>query len=277
MRPVMRYHGGKFRLATWVMQFFPPHRIYVEPFGGAAGVLIQKPRSESEVYNDLDDDVTNLFRVLQCPESSERLTRLVVLTPYARREFELAYEPTSDPVERARRTLARASMGFGSAGATKQSTGFRIDSAREYGTAAKIWADYPPAIATFCRRLAGVLIENRPALEVIEGHDTPATLFYVDPPYMIGTRVINGGKGRYYNHEMDNADHERLLGALCRVQGMVVLAGYDTDLYNDILRGWARFQTEARISAARGTGKRVETLWINPATSEGLGQKDLFA
>src|SRR3546814_17290747 len=101
--PVIRYHGGKFRLAPWVIQHFPPHRCYVEPFGGAAGVLIQKPRAYAEVYNDMDGDIVNLFRVLRSQGASAMLTEALALTPYARDEFDAAYEPTDDPVERARR------------------------------------------------------------------------------------------------------------------------------------------------------------------------------
>ncbi|MDC8992353.1 DNA adenine methylase, partial [Pseudomonas aeruginosa] len=96
--PVIRYHGGKFRLAPWVIRHFPPHTCYVESFGGAAGVLMQKERAYAEVYNDLDGDIVNLFRVLQLEETREQLTRLLVLTPYARGEFDRAWEPTADPV-----------------------------------------------------------------------------------------------------------------------------------------------------------------------------------
>lgn len=131
--PVIRYQGSKFRLASWVTQYFPRHTCYVEPFGGAAGVLMQKPRSYAEVYNDLDGDIVNLFRVLQDPMSWAALFEAVVLTPYARQEFERAWEPAEDPVERARRTIIRAQMGFGSADATKGITGFRIETKREYG------------------------------------------------------------------------------------------------------------------------------------------------
>lgn len=77
--PALRYHGTK--LAPWVLQHFSEHRFYVEPFGGAAGVLLQKPRAYAEVYNDLDDDIANFFRVLRDPGQSERLIQLLHLTP----------------------------------------------------------------------------------------------------------------------------------------------------------------------------------------------------
>ena len=207
--PVIRYHGGKFRLAPWVLRHFPPHRIYCEPFGGAAGVLMQKPRAYSEIYNDLDGEMANMFRVMQDPALREQLVQQIVFTPYARCEFEKAWKPAKDPVEQARRLVIRAQMGFGSAGATKGTTGFRIDTKREYETAQHVWAMYPSNLAAVGLRLTGVLIENRPAVEVIAGHDTPETLIYVDPPYVHETRVRITGKGsaRGYRHEMDIGDH----------------------------------------------------------------------
>lgn len=126
-KPVLRYHGGKWRLASWIISHFPAHRVYVEPFGGAASVLMQKPRSYAEVYNDLDGEIVNVFRVLQCPEKRARLCEMLHFTPYARAEFMLAWEPTDDPVEAARRVIIRAQMGFGSAGATRGTTGFRAN------------------------------------------------------------------------------------------------------------------------------------------------------
>lgn len=174
--PAIRYHGGKFRIAPWVIEHFPPHKCYVEPFGGAAGVLIQKPRCYAEVYNDLDGDIVNLFRVLQGSETSQRLLELLTLTPYAREEFEIAWQPTDDPVDRARRTIIRAQMGFGSAGASKGVTGFRIDTARAYGTAQHLWERYPAHLTSVIQRFAGVLIENRPAVDIMRAHDAPDTL-----------------------------------------------------------------------------------------------------
>ena len=269
--PVIRYHGGKFRLASWVLEHFPPHKCYVEPFGGAAGVLIQKPRSYAEVYNDLDGDIVNLFRVLQGEHSSQRLIELLTLTPYARAEFELAWQPAEEPVERARRLIIRAQMGFGSAGASKGIKGFRIDSARAYGTAQHLWQRYPEHLAAICQRLTGVLIENRPATEVMLAHDAPETLHYVDPPYMPNTRA----KGRYYRHEMSDREHAELLDTLKTLRGMVVVSGYPSDLYKTDLDTWTMNTTSSRISAGRGGSTRQECLWLNPAYMDALHQRGL--
>lgn len=273
--PVIRYHGGKFRLAPWVLHHFPPHTCYVESFGGAAGVLMQKERSYAEVYNDLDGDIVNLFRVLQAEQSRNALTELLVLTPYSREEFELAWEPTENQVERARRTIIRAQMGFGSAGATKGITGFRIDTKRKYGTAQSLWTKYPEQTAVIGQRLAGVLIENRPAIEVIKAHDDLGTLHYVDPPYMHGTRYKNAVSGRYYRYEMTDADHRDLISTLLEAKGMVALSGYDSEIYRDLLTGWSMNSTSARISAGRGTSSRQECLWLNPACMNALHRSGL--
>lgn len=262
--PALRYHGAKFRLAKWVMQFFPPHSCYVEPYGGAAGVLLQKPRSEVEVYNDLDGDVVNFFMVLRDPLSRRELIQACIQTPYARDEFDLAWEPTNDRVERARRLAVRAQMGFGSAGATKGKTGFRIDTRRKYGTCQQLWSEYPEAIRAAGERFAGVMIENRTALEVMAQHDATETLFFVDPPYMHETRVLGSGKAGYYRHEMTDAEHDELLTHLRGLSGAVVLSGYATDLYADRLSDWTHFETTSRISAGRGTAIRVENAWLNP-------------
>ncbi|WP_339416081.1 MULTISPECIES: DNA adenine methylase [unclassified Pseudomonas] len=273
--PVIRYHGGKFRLAPWVLQHFPAHTCYVESFGGAAGVLMQKARSYAEVYNDMDGDIVNLFRVFQAEQSRNALAEQLVLTPYSREEFELAWEPTDNLVERARRTIIRAQMGFGSAGATKGVTGFRIDTKRKYGTAQSLWTKYPEQIAAIGQRLAGVLIENRPAIEVIKAHDDSGTLHYVDPPYMHGTRYKNAVSGRYYRYEMTDADHRDLIKTLLEAKGMVALSGYDSEIYRELLSDWSMNSTSARISAGRGTSSRQECLWLNPACMNALHRSGL--
>jgi DNA adenine methylase len=273
--PVIRYHGGKFRLAPWVIEHFPPHQVYIEPFGGAAGVLMQKPRSHGEVYNDLDGDIVNLFRVLQNATQRAQLSELLVLTPYARAEFDKAWIYTDEPVERARRTVIRAQMGFGSAGASKGTTGFRIDCYRQYGTAQQLWARYPDQLAAIGKRLAGVLIENRPAIDIMLAHDSPQALHYVDPPYMHDTRGRGAQKGRYYRHELDDDQHAELLATINELQGMVVLSGYPSELYMERLVGWTTNSTSARISAGRGSDTRTECLWLNPACMEALSRRGL--
>lgn len=100
---MLRYHGGKWRLAPWIIGFFPPHRVYVEAFGGAASVLMRKPRSYAEVYNDLYGDIVSLFRVLRDPSSAQELERRLRLTPFARDELESAYEPAVDAIDAAQK------------------------------------------------------------------------------------------------------------------------------------------------------------------------------
>lgn len=265
-RPVLRWHGGKWRLAPFIIQNLPPHRVYVEPFGGAASVLLRKPRAYAEIYNDLDGDVVNLFNILRSDRAPE-LIRVLELTPFARDEFDGAYEISNDPVEEARRLIIRSFMGFGSDGFNRNTrTGFRSASNRSGTTPAHDWVNYPENLRAIIKRLQGVVIERRPAADVVAKYDGVETLHYLDPPYMPETRSDKSRKfGDLYHayaHEMTAADHEGLLQTARSLAGAVVISGYPTSLYDRALNGWHRVTCAA---LADGAAKRTEVLWINPA------------
>ncbi|ELY2036753.1 DNA adenine methylase [Enterobacter hormaechei] len=265
--PAIRYHGGKFRLASWIISHFPEHRCYVEPFGGGASVLLKKQASEAEVYNDLDGDVVNLFRVLRNPETAKQLIEACALTPYSRDEFNCAYEDSDNRVEQARRLIVRATMGFGSAGATKGKTGFRLDTKRNSATAQRIWARQPDNLAAVASRFAGVLIENRSAIQCMRDHDTASTLHFVDPPYVHETRVETA-KNSAYRFEMTNEEHTELLNALKELRGAVIVCGYNSDLYNNALDGWKRVSRTTAANGFAGSVQRTECLWLNQAAQQ---------
>ena len=253
-RPILMWHGGKWLLAPWIIAQFPPHRRYIEPFGGAASVLIRKERSFSEIYNDLDKEVVNLFRVArdQGPELRERLR----LTPFAREEFVESRLPSPDPMEQARRTVIRSFMGFGSNSHNKTSTGFRARSERSGTTPAHDWINYPDCFTFLIERLRGVVIENRPALDVIAQCDMEGALIYADPPYAAETRDA----GADYRHEMTSDDHRALAEVLSKVKASVVVSGYDCPLYSEIYEGWERIEkTGPFCDMAR---ERTEVLWL---------------
>ena len=273
-RPVLRWHGGKWRLAPWILAHLPPHRVYVEPFGGAASVLLRKARSYAEVYNDLDDEVVGLFRVLRDPAAAAELVRQLRLTPFARTEFEGAYVACDAPVERARRLIIRSFMGFGSnahasTGSVRPSTGFRANSNRSGTTPALDWANYPAVLPAIVERLAGVVIECRPAIDVMCQHDGSGTLHYVDPPYLPELRGLGNrwDPKHLYRHELTRDDHAALLEVLSGLAGMVVLSGYPDPLYDQRLAGWRRVSTLAYADGAR---ERTEVLWLNPAACDAL-------
>ncbi len=273
-RPALRWHGGKWLLAPWIIAQFPPHRIYVEPFGGAASVLLRKPRSYAEVYNDLDGAVVSLFRVLRAPAAAERLIELLRLTPFSRAEFEAAYARTEDAIEAARRLIVRSFMGHGSGAPFYRTTGFRgnANASGAHNTAAE-WAGYPDALRAIVERLRGVVIERAEALDVIERSDTAETLHYLDPPYMPEMRSPRARRGgtlyHAYAHEMTRADHEEMLRRARGLAGMVVISGYRSALYDAALADWRRVETRAYADGAR---PRTEVLWLNPQACAALRQ-----
>jgi len=259
-RPLIRYHGAKFMLAPWIISYMPQHRVYVEPYGGGGAVLLCKGRVHEEIYNDIDGDIVNLFRVVR--DNGLELKRLIELTPFSREEYIQAYTPADNPMEQARRTLIRAYMGRSSGGATGEmsktgalATGFKGKTRGAGKTAAKCWADYPECLMAVIERLQGVVIENKDALEIIESHDRHDVLFYIDPPYVKSTRDF----GKDYRYEMTDEDHIALADKLNQVKGMVIVSGYQSDLYEKLYSGWTRREKSFH---ADGMLPRTEVLWM---------------
>lgn len=258
-RPILRYHGGKWILAPWIISNFPKHRVYVEPYGGAASVLIQKPRSYGEIYNDLDGEIVNLFTVAR--DHGAELVRVLEFTPFSRTEFLESYSPDDNPIEQARRTVIRSFMGFGSAGACGAKTGFRSNSNRSGTTPAHDWVNYPKSLPGITDRLKGIVLECKPAIEVMLQHDSPETLHYVDPPYVHATRSLgNPYCKKGYRFEMSDDDHRALSVTLRELRGQVIVSGYHSELYDELYGDWRRVERNAH---ADGAEDRVEVLWMN--------------
>jgi DNA adenine methylase len=256
-RAAVRYHGGKFRLAGAIIPLFPPHSRYVEPFGGGASVLLRKERRRHEIYNDLDDRVYNFFSVLRDEQSVHQLIDLLNKTPYSRTEFNLAMTQTTfDPIENARQFIVLSCMGFSTDAATRNSkTGFR-----SHENAVRTFSKGFEHLRIVHERLKGVVIENKHAFDVIDQYDSPDTLFYVDPPYVLSTRNNrNGG----YRHELSDAGHIELAKILHSVRGHVVLSGYSSELYNDLYANWKTVAIDALAQSKKGNIARTERLWIN--------------
>lgn len=252
------YPGGKAKISSWVTSFFPRHLIYVEPFGGAASVLLNKAPSPLEVYNDLNSDLVTFFRVLRDKEKAAELIRRLRLTPYAREEYYSFYSmPEGDDIERARALIGRASMGIGMSMAVSDSRpGFAGDD-KKIRKNAKGFVNRVEKMSEIAERFRSVVIEHRDALELIPRYDSPDTLWYLDPPYNC----------RYSFRYRADVDQKAMLGAFKKVSGYVVLSGYENKLYADELAGW---RMETRANHTFSNREKKECLWLSPRTWDAL-------
>lgn len=229
----------------------PPHKIYLEPFFGSGAVFFNKPAAGIETINDLDGNVVNLFKVIR--DYPQRLANVIELTPWAREEYQSSYESTDDEVEKARRFLVRCWQAF--ATRTGYKTGWRHSATGKAPNMPEQWSKVPDRVFEVADRLKHAQIECMDALELIKKYNHPEVLIYADPPYVQSTR----NKG-IYSHDMTNEQHVELLEFLQEHSGPVIISGYDSNLYNDVLKNWQVI----RKSAATEKGQsKTEVLWIN--------------
>lgn len=267
--PPLKWHGGKWYLAAWLASLMPRgYRHYVELFAGGANLLLSlDPSGVSEVLNDLNGELANLYRVLQRNELFADFRAALELIPFGRGQWKEARQwlrkrPDAGRVERAvrffvlnRMSLAGRMDAFTGVTKTRTRCGMNAEVAAYLGAV--------DGLADVHRRLRRVLIENRPAVDLIPKHDVDGAVLYCDPPYVAGTRAAPLAYGEY---EMSDADHAEFLAAVTAVEhAKVMVSGYGCRLYDRQLKGWNRHERDVANHAAGGERKarKTEVVWTN--------------
>jgi len=276
LRSPIIYYGGKGVLVYKLLNFIPEHKIYCEVFGGGASLLFAKRPSETDIYNDIDKELFNLFQVLKDKKKFEEFKRLVDLTLYARAEHQYCkrnYKKEKNKVKRAWMFYIMLRQSF--SGLPNIGWSYCVNAARKNATVSvhRYWAGVN-MLPQIHQRLLNVQIDCDDFRNVIPRYDTEKTFFYCDPPYLPQTRSSRS----VYRHEMTFEEHEELIELLLKVKGKVMLSGYKNDLYKKLEdNGWIRVDIETscftagrtRISGVLGEGsakekyKRVESIWMN--------------
>jgi DNA adenine methylase len=263
LRPPLRYFGGKYFLCKWIIEQFPEHTTYVEPFGGAASVLLNKPLAEVEVYNDLEYSVYNLFYVLKnhLPDFLEKLEEVSydkeTWTEMKRVYLSMGFKKLPR-IQQALVTYCARRM---SRGGTLN--GFCWSKRKTKGVPEELagWNSMKKHFPLITDRLEKVRLYNTNAIDMMDIYDSPTTLFYLDPPYLHETRKSKS----VYLKEMDRREHI-LLGEKCKeVKGMVVVSGYPSELYFSTYSGWDVITKSevARFAHSEKKAQNTEILWVN--------------
>ncbi len=270
-RNLIRWWGGKGNILHFLLRYIPPHKKYIELFGGGAALLWAKKPAQLEVYNDIDGDLVNLFRVVQDEKLFPIFLHKVKWTVCSRELFyrcKRSYKYHTSPVERAYRFYIKQVMSWGGRGLY-----FATYIKPDTGTSIKALFNKAQELEFFHKRLQNVVIENLDWRECLEIHDIGKDCFIMmDPPYVKESRVE---KTKTYKQDMSDEEHEELVDWLLNtVKGKVMLCGYRNKIYERLERnGWKRIDFETPLWGAPTKGenpkekverrKVKESIWIN--------------
>ncbi|WP_018610460.1 DNA adenine methylase, partial [Uliginosibacterium gangwonense] len=176
--PIIPWLGGKRRLADRLLPLFPPHECYVELFcGGAALYFLRPVPAGTEVLNDVNGELVNLYRVVQ--HHMEEFVRQFKWAITSRQVFKWMQNQSTESltdIQRAARFYYLQQHAFGG----------KVQG-QSFGTATT-----GPAI-NLCRieenlsaahlRLAGTYVEHLSWQDCFKRYDRAHTFFYADPPY----------------------------------------------------------------------------------------------
>ena len=173
-----------------------------------------------------------------------------------RKEYDRSFQKQKDDFQRALSFCVKLNIGHGFR-TSGGKVGWKMDvQGREKSYALRDWNRFPERIIEAASRLKEAQIECRPALDVISRFDFENVLIYADPPYLLEPR-----HGKQYKKERSQKDHIELLEVLRQSNAKVVLSGYESNLYNDILCGWKKEYHKSLTQNAQKIG--TEVIWMN--------------
>ncbi len=254
--PPAAWIGGKRQLASRLVRMIAaiPHVTYAEPFVGMGGVFFRRTAApRSEVINDRNGEVVNLFRILQrhYPQFMDTLKFQIT----SRREFERlkCCDPaTLTDLERAARFIYLQKLAFG--GKVKgQNFGVSLGGARFNLTR------LAPMLEDVHERLAGVVLENLDWSDFIDRYDRSGTLFYLDPPYF-------GSEDDYGKTLFGRDQFAAMAERLKRLQGRFILSINDVPEIRETFSEFAFHEAELTYSVGGGKGTTARELIISGET-----------
>jgi DNA adenine methylase len=271
---LVRYPGGKGLLWRWIVQYLPKSDVYCEVFGGAAHVLLNKEPSKLEIYNDIDGNLVNLFRVVADPKLFRKFLRRVQPLPYARSLYNYCAQTLgeqTDPVERAWRFYVLL----------RQAVSGKRYSGWSYSIATRnppdSWCKAIDRLPEIHARLRRVQIDQLDWRVCLDRYDQPGIVWYLDPPYPPETR----SEKKIYFHELSSDDHVELVDRIMRLKGMVAISTYPNPIYAKLARdGWKEVRRYTwchmsldSIRKSYERPPRTEVLYLNPACVQALEQQ----
>ena len=254
------YVGGKLSKLDFLLPLVPNHKTYIEPFGGSGALLLNKPKSKVEIYNDLDGELVNFFCVLR-NHYNEFIKRFEYLPLMSEEEFYIRKKEMGkgDDITRAVNYIYCLMNSF----SNKFST-FRYAYNKKQFTLSKL-----KTLQLISKRLKEVVILHRDAIKILNTllkstAEFNKVFIYLDPPYLEETLTSNSQLYRVPNHKDDF--HSRLLDLMLELdkKGVkMLLSGYDNNLYNR-LKGWntKEFETVTTLNNFKHS-KRIEKVWFN--------------
>ena len=271
---VFKWPGSKQNHLSKLLPLIPQGgQPYCEPYAGSLAVLLARKPAPSEIVNDADHTLVNFYKVIQDKQTFKQLYRLIVQTPYSRAEFTRAVQILKQHVSNHTPNLSTPSVELAWAF-------FVFYNQRMQGRLSLLPNDWTAdrtsgSIMSFHRfikrlsrlrqRLKRVYFDCTDALSFIKRWDSPATVMYIDPPYV--------NLGNYYLQQTDIEHHQQLVDTVLPCKSAIVISGYDHPVYDKLVKhGWQKiqFQTITQMSNTKGEGQRksklqrMECVWRNP-------------
>lgn len=253
-QPPAAWIGGKRQLASRIVTMINaiPHVTYAEPFVGMGGVFFRRTKApRSEVINDRNGEVVNLFRILQrhYPQFMDTLKFQIT----SRREFDRlkACDPsTLTDLERAARFLYLQKLAFGGK-VSGQNFGVDVSRGARFNL-----TRLAPQLEDVHERLSGVVLENLDWLAFIDRYDRPGVLFYLDPPYW-------GSEDDYGKALFERDQFAVMAERLGRLQGRFILSINDVGDTRDLFSRFDMQPARLTYSVSGGRGTTASELIIS--------------